>query len=91
MKKWLEYSVFGLFSNGKTCGLGPRAMDLDRGFGPPWTTWRRRLEATVVRHRAHQTLASGRFGARKLTGEGRARRGEDDGGGAVLTWAREAA
>jgi hypothetical protein len=29
MKKWLEYLFFGLFSNEKTCRLGPRAVNRD--------------------------------------------------------------
>jgi hypothetical protein len=40
MKKWLEYSVFELFSNRKCHGLGPWLMDQHRARSmvdrPPW-------------------------------------------------------
>jgi hypothetical protein len=40
MKKWLEYSVFKLFSNRKWHGLGPWLMDQRRARSmvdrPPW-------------------------------------------------------
>jgi hypothetical protein len=65
-------------------------MSHDRGFGPPWTTWWRRLEATRAWQRGCWSLASGRSRARKLCSEGRARRGEDGKASVTLTRAREA-
>jgi hypothetical protein len=42
MKKWLEYSIFELFSNRKWHGLGPRLVDQRRVQSivdrPPWPT-----------------------------------------------------
>jgi hypothetical protein len=38
MKKWLEYSFLDYFLTEKTCGLGPRAMDVTGALvhhGPP--------------------------------------------------------
>jgi hypothetical protein len=41
MKKWLEYSIFELFSNRKCHGLGPWLMDQRQARTmvdqPPWT------------------------------------------------------
>jgi hypothetical protein len=55
MKKWLEYSVFKLFSNRKWHGLSPWLMDQRRAWSmvdrPPWTT----VELTGAQ-------PSGRFG-----------------------------
>jgi hypothetical protein len=68
-------------------GLSPRFMDRWK-LGPPWTTRRCGLEATRARRHAHRSSVSDRSRARKLTGEGRVWRGEDDEAGAALTRAR---
>jgi hypothetical protein len=74
MNKWLEYSVFELFSNRKWLGLGPWLVDQRRAWSmvdrPPWPA----MELT-------RAQPSGRSGPRRLTagwGKEEGRHGESN-------------
>jgi hypothetical protein len=67
---------------GSTCGEPGRARVVHRGLTAAWT------EGAGARWRAHQSTASDRSGALKLTGGGAIERGEHGELGSGLTGAR---